>query len=361
MTASPGEPVSTTSSSDNGYDKAPAVSPGAQLQKARKERNLEIPAVAEQLNLSPGVVRALEADDYRMLPNATFVKGYLRSYARVLGIAGDDLVRAYETLTGRNKPVVVEPVAPPRIRKSGNSPKYAIIALLVAGLLGLVLWLMPGEPERTEPPMAIVTDPAALASADDGDLDDSAAVSADSAADKPALADASQHAAGEDGSSADAGSRDSESGFSLVTPEAAVTATGNPVSAPETPETLPGPSVAAPEIVVPAAPVAAPESSPVASEPVQAEPASTVPPSGRGMLKLAFSGDCWVEVRDVRGKMVFSSLKRAGDDVTLNVAVPVSVKLGNGDVVAVTFNGEPVAFSTTASRKVIRLTLGESD
>lgn len=360
MTASPGEPVSTSTSSDNGYDKAPSVSPGGQLQKARKERNLEIAAVAQQLNLSPGVVRALEADDYRMLPNATFVKGYLRSYARVVGIAGDDLVRAYETLTGRNKPVVVEPVAPPRIRESSNGLKYAIIALLVAGLLGLVLWLMPGEPERTETPKAIVTDPAALASADDGDLDDSAAASAGSAG-RPAVVDAKEEVASAASGSDDAEDRDGESGFALVTPELAVTATGNPVSAPETPETLPGPSVAAPEIVVPAAPVETQEPLPVASEPVQAEPAPAVPPSGRGMLKLAFSGDCWVEVRDVRGKMVFSSLKRAGDDVTLNVAVPVSVKLGNGDVVAVTFNGEPVAFSTTPSRKVIRLTLGESD
>jgi hypothetical protein len=43
------------------------------------------------------------------------------------------------------------------------------------------------------------------------------------------------------------------------------------------------------------------------------------------------------------------------------VAIPLSVKLGNGDVVAVTFNGQPVAFSTTPSRKVIRLTLGGAD
>ena len=331
------------------------------MQKARKERNLEIAAVAQQLNLSPGVVRALEADDYRMLPNATFVKGYLRSYARLLGIAGDDLVRAYEALTGSNKPVVVEPVAPPRIRESGNSLKYSIIALLVAGLLGLVLWLMPGEPERTETTRALVTDPAALASADDGDLDDSGAASEQSGAGEAAVPGADQDAASEESES-----RDDDSGFALVTPDAAVTATDSPASVPEAAaSSADSAAVAPPAVVVPAPEespaLSSPEPQPVPSEPVQAEPVPSTPQAGRGMLKLAFSGDCWVEVRDVRGKMVFSSLKRAGDDVTLNVAVPVSVKLGNGDVVAVNFNGEPVAFSTTPSRKVVRLTLGESD
>ena len=344
MTASPGHPVSHSSPPEHG--RGPALSPGERLQTVRKERKLEIAAVAEQLNLSPGVVRALEADNYRTLPNATFVKGYLRSYARVLGISSDDLIRGYEALTERDKPVVVEPVAPPKIREPRHSLKYGFIALLVAGLLALVLWLMPGEPERTEPPMAIVTDPAALASADAGDLDD-----------KVADPEAAGTAANTD------------AGMALVTPEASISApaatesTSPAIPSTTTADSMPAltTSEAPPIVAVPppaadtAAPVATPET------PVATETPAVTPEPGRGLLKLAFSGDCWVEVRDARGKMAFSALKRAGDDVTLSVAIPLSVKLGNGDVVAVTFNGQPVAFSTTPSRKVIRLTLGGAD
>lgn len=350
MTASPGQPSSDSTLSGSGYDKVLAISPGERLQKARKERKLEISAVAEQLNLSPGVVRALEADDYRMLPNATFVKGYLRSYARVVGIPADELVRGYEALTGCDKPVAVAPIAAPMIRESRNSFRYGAIALVTAGLLALVMWLMPGgNGVRVEEPSAIITDPAALAGA------------------------------GEPTAAVDTVARDSESGLSLATPDAAVTtlsaegaaaqtsvspeivqssdavaaADGAPTAAEMAPATTPVSAVAETVPAQSTSPIA-----PLDPQPVQADQPQVAAEPGHGLLKLSFSGDCWVEVRDAAGKKVFSSLKRSGDEVTLSVAPPASVKLGNGDVVAVTFNGQPVVFATTASRKVVRLTLG---
>ena len=70
--------------------------PGVQLQRARQIKHLDLVAVADELNLSSTVVKALEADDYERLPGATFVRGYIRSYARLLKLSGDDLVRCYD-------------------------------------------------------------------------------------------------------------------------------------------------------------------------------------------------------------------------------------------------------------------------
>lgn len=347
MNASPGQPSNDSALSEH-YDRALAISPGERLQKARKERKLEITAVAEQLNLSPGVVRALEADDYRMLPNATFVKGYLRSYARALGIPGDELVRGYEALTGCNRPEVVTPVAPPMIRPSRSPFRYGAIALVCAGLLALLMWWVPGgDGLQVEKPSALVTDPAALASSQDEPVPVGAAETT-----APDTLDA----------------RDAETGLALATPEAAVT---TPVDASslevdgETP-TAEAVSPAVVPVAVAADAVAAASATalqpftpqPLTPQPVQADLPAVVLEPGHGMLKLAFSGDCWVEVRDGKGKSVFSSLKRSGDEVTLHVAVPARVKLGNGDVVTVTFNDQPVAFSTSPYSKVVRLSLG---
>ena len=59
---------------------------------AREEADLSIEQVANTLNLDIGFVRAMEQDDYGALPGYTFVKGYIRSYANLLGLNADDLV-----------------------------------------------------------------------------------------------------------------------------------------------------------------------------------------------------------------------------------------------------------------------------
>lgn len=71
------------------------LSIGRQLSDARKKHKLDIETVARTLKLDPGIVRALENDDRDSLPATIFVQGYLRNYARLVGLPGDELVRTY--------------------------------------------------------------------------------------------------------------------------------------------------------------------------------------------------------------------------------------------------------------------------
>jgi cytoskeleton protein RodZ len=71
------------------------LTPGAQLREAREKRSLGIDKVASGLNLDASIIRALESDDSSTLPAPIFVQGYLRSYARLLGLPEDDIVRDY--------------------------------------------------------------------------------------------------------------------------------------------------------------------------------------------------------------------------------------------------------------------------
>lgn len=67
-------------------------SPGSLLAAARKGLSWSVEDVAANLNLRVTVIEALEVDDYTQLPGPTFVRGYQRSYARLLGIDEETVV-----------------------------------------------------------------------------------------------------------------------------------------------------------------------------------------------------------------------------------------------------------------------------
>ena len=68
------------------------LSPGAMLANARSEKGLSQEEIAELLKLKKNIVDALERDDYQDLPSPVFAKGYLRSYARIVGIKEESVV-----------------------------------------------------------------------------------------------------------------------------------------------------------------------------------------------------------------------------------------------------------------------------
>jgi cytoskeleton protein RodZ len=72
----------------------PATTAGALLGAARAASGLSIDAVAQQLKLAPRQVRALEEGDYTHLPGRTFVRGFVRNYARLVHLDPDAVVGA---------------------------------------------------------------------------------------------------------------------------------------------------------------------------------------------------------------------------------------------------------------------------
>ena len=114
--------------------------PGARLSAARKERELSIKAVADELKLDVSMVDALERDDLDALPAAIFVKGYLRRYARLTGLPEDELVRDYTESTDEPPPLTVVAIKrkTPFFRLPSGRVLRNIILLLLAVIM---LWL----------------------------------------------------------------------------------------------------------------------------------------------------------------------------------------------------------------------------
>ena len=71
------------------------VRPGGALRVAREVRGISLEEAARQTCIGISYLRALEADRYEELPNPAYVKGILRSYARILGISPEPLIDGY--------------------------------------------------------------------------------------------------------------------------------------------------------------------------------------------------------------------------------------------------------------------------
>ncbi len=121
----------------------PKVGPGRDLREARESRNLTQEAVAKQLHIDISLVRALEEDDYGKIAAPIFVTGYLRAYARLLSLAPEPLVEAYQNLGAAAPPLerVARLSKQPESAGSAQVPRWVVSALAVAVVaVVIVIW-----------------------------------------------------------------------------------------------------------------------------------------------------------------------------------------------------------------------------
>ncbi len=76
------------------------VNPGERLRQSREARHWSRAEVALQLHLSEDAVRYIEDGLFDKLPGATFARGYIRSYAKLLGLDATELAHEFDQFTG---------------------------------------------------------------------------------------------------------------------------------------------------------------------------------------------------------------------------------------------------------------------
>ena len=75
---------------------------GKRIQLVRRDLGLSIDDIAKQLNLTTEVIQYLESDNYKMTKKDVFYRGYLRSYARLLGLPEDEIINSYVAIVGKD-------------------------------------------------------------------------------------------------------------------------------------------------------------------------------------------------------------------------------------------------------------------
>lgn len=118
-------------------------SPGQKLQKIREEIGLSQSRVADALHLTVHYVKALESDQYDKLPGKTFVKGYFRSYARLMGVSEEEIMTCYNHYVAAIEESVESEANEIRAKKAFDQNLRWMIcaALIIVVVVGLSWWL----------------------------------------------------------------------------------------------------------------------------------------------------------------------------------------------------------------------------
>jgi transcriptional regulator with XRE-family HTH domain len=148
---------------------------GTTLREARMRERIDISQIEAETKIRAKYLRALENEEWDLLPGPTYVKSFLRTYADALGLDGKLLIEEYKLRHERLSDVELQPIAPPgqrerRRRPRGGVPRGWLVAFVVVGLLA-ALWLVgnrnsnDGAPQSSTPPPATSRPPGASAGA----------------------------------------------------------------------------------------------------------------------------------------------------------------------------------------------------
>lgn len=314
---------------------APAtpVNPGKLLRNAREAQGLTLTGVALQLNLPCRFLEQIETGNFASLPGNTFARGYVRTYAKLLGMDQSQLVQEFDRFTGTNAKGsqvhslgrIEEPV---RFSSIGLRLVSLLLLLVLCGLLffwwqesnmGLRVSQVIAPPAHVEVEGADGT--VQIHPLDDEDKGDKAAN-----ADKNTLPLALPKGSAATVANAVA------AGFSTGT---------SPASA-----SLPTTTAAANATTTPA--------------PTEPAPASEPPlPSGHGRLEMQFTANCWTRVIDGDGRVLLNALMKAGTSHTLQGKEPLNVRFGYGKGAQLTYNGKVLDLAPHTKGSVARLQLGQ--
>ncbi|TFY86281.1 helix-turn-helix domain-containing protein [Pseudomonas kairouanensis] len=318
------------------------VNPGDTLRQARESNGWSLAEVALKLNLTTTSLANLEAGAFDKLPGHTFARGYIRAYAKLLGIDQAILVQEFDQFTGTDSQGsnvhglgrIEEPV-----RVSHTILRIVSLLLLIAVIGGGFVWWQDQTSQRTKDLTSNAMEHVEVESADGttqihplDEPEDQAVAEGQTAPEAPVVTEQS--------------APQTAPAPTAVAPAAPVTAPAHTQAAPVAPANTPAAPVQAPATATPAAPAISPPTTPALI-------------AGDGRVQITFIADCWTQVTDGNGKVLFSGLKRKGDTLDQGGKPPLTLRLGFARGAQVAYNGQPVDVAPFTSGETARLKLGQ--
>ena len=378
---------------------------------------------ADSLNLSVGAIKAIENDDADSLPDIVYVNGYIRSYAKLLGIASQPLIDAWRAQHVMSK----DEVAP--LNSSTDAAKVDAVnvrpmkmgrwALVALGLSAIFVYFvgftddaaMPEPPLQAIESVSSVVEPSDMGAqadvaeetradevtAPNGERDSTVAeITADEASlaepvvdealggetaseDNLSIGPVAQQVTGQEEKTQENAEETPEAAAEIA--EEATEERAQEATAETTEESLQ--DVVAGSVaeemnleIIPDA-IAAIESSSLAPEEEvaqidadvsQAEPEREVAKAfalprltefGDHTIELTFSEDCWFEIRTIDGELLYADLGRSGQSRRYVGAAPFRIKLGFSPGATLAYNGEPIDLAPHTRQEVARVLLSE--
>lgn len=307
---------------------------GKLLREARLERGLSIDDVARQLRLSVRQVTALEGDDYDNVASGTFLRGFVRNYAKLLQMDAAPLLQQLEeSLPPPPAQIISNPIEGipfPSNQKSGTRNLIIAVAAVLALLL-LIYEIYRGNEANVEKEPSVQSE---------------AGIEAGPAMEPPQFQSSdAMPASRADGvaTAGNAGALEQKSSVSSSAQEATPPPSGQQVPPagvvpPQANSVSPGP--------------ANPETSNIAVAPEFTN-------EGGNGVHLIFEGESWTEIRDGRGRLLLSRINPRGTEQVVHGTPPYSLTIGNAAEVKLVYNNKPVDLApfTNAYGGTARLSL----
>ncbi|MBT3833529.1 MAG: DUF4115 domain-containing protein [Gammaproteobacteria bacterium] len=347
--------------------------PSELLAEARQRLGLSQKEVADKLYLTTSFIKYIDAGEFSSLPKPAFIKGYLRTYARVVNLSGDEIVALYDAEleiaepTPEMRGVTEEDVGTASI--TGPVLQTGLIGLGGLALVVSVIWWLVSDPEE-EMPLSVtqpgVSQPATQDSSEaafDFEIatQEGAALQSEQVSQAPALPD-------QTGLESQIAMTETLRAIDTVEQALAETVAESPeVSAIPATEASIQEALSEQSISEPS------NSEPSTSEQSSSEQDSprvvavadsvkferttdgarsfvTVDASGFDQLELSFRDECWVEITDNQFGLIYNDLNKVNDVLTIYGTAPFKVLLGKATGVEMIYNGRPFELEPFISR-----------
>ncbi|WP_105214667.1 RodZ domain-containing protein [Pseudoalteromonas sp. T1lg22] len=297
-------------------EESAAIAIGKQLAGAREQQGLSQEQLARKLNLTVRKLDDLEQGRFAGLGATIFVRGYIKAYCKVLALDSAPLLAAIKPEPQAQEQASMQSFSR-RTEKEAHDNRlmlfsYAILAIILGSSL---FWWWQDSDEQVVETTPLAADIVAAPAPEP---------------EQPGLIDAGP------------GTLQESEQAQQVNPQQGVAELPDKVDnlqpnlgvvqidKGETAEEMP------------------PEEVPLAEAPLAA---------GEQRVIMRFSGECWVEVQDAKGKRLAYDIKQAGQELELVGLAPFAVTLGKHDVVSVSVNGEAVDISHFPPNRLAKFSL----
>jgi len=327
------------------------------LVTARKEMGLSQKEVADALYLSLAFIKHIDEDQIDLIPKKAFIKGYLRSYAKLVNLDPDGVVDLYCPKSKKEKSQVlmrtIRPDAISKISFTGPVLISSLIGLVCLAVIVFFVWYYASPVEEKKPVVVTMTDNIENVARPGVDVVDSDVATNNVAAETFLPAEAPL--------SAEALLNESPVNESLMF-DSMLSERSNSDSTTD--------DINLPEVLDPQSfrSFTEAETADDIGLEITIERSSigltnyiTVNAAGNDELVVVFSDDCWLELEDRDGHSLYGDLGRGGDNLTVTGTAPFKLLVGKPNVVSVRFNGDEVdlvPFITAA--RTAKLVLGET-
>lgn len=268
-------------------EQADEMSVGEELRNAREHKGFKIPELAIRLRMSSQFIAALEDDVYSELPEAAYVRGYIRSYARLLDLPADRLIDKFNQSTGAGTKIIaaVRPSVVKFSNRKNNSRRLYWLTLIIVMFTVFLMIVYKSSRDYGASPSTGV--------------------------EKASIEGSNGRLIIED--------------FSSVGGEISPIVKST-LSFSEAPIKLAD--------IEPAAALHSAERSKASITRQLSGLASSI--------LINFSEECWIKVTDFSGGILHSAMMRPGESLNLSGVAPFKIVLGNSHGVTLNYNGEPV-------------------